>query len=711
MPIVVRRSGLASSWASSRSESALGRSCWTCVQRTRATRGSPNELRQVVYEGTEGNAFFVVEVLRHFAESAAIGAVGTESEPGIAMGPLAVPESVKDVIGQRIGRLGHETTRLLATAAVLGRQFELQVLQRVGGLAEEELIDRLEAAVRARVIEEVAGPAGRYTFSHALIRDTLYSGLTATRRALLHGRAGAALEAAHGPNLEPYLAELAHHFAQAGLNADLDKAIEYGRHAGEHATSRLAYEQAAAHFRQTVDLIDAAGDDRLHGKRCDCLIAQGEAERQAGDPVYRQTLLGAARLAQELQDPERLARAALANNRGIFPSGGGGGIDRDRVAVLQAALDAHDPADSPTRAALLAQLTLELMPDPDHDAAPRDKLKDEALAMARRVGDPPTLALVLAQRCGPQWTPTHMLAERRADLREAGELADRLKDPLLAGYVAYCGAQDAMNIGALEESDRLLARLTAVAEQLAQPFLRWCDALARAKRCAISGPPEEAERLAYAARDIGLRAGQPDSTMWLLGQLLAARFLGGSLDRGDPHLPDLLRPGGSLLRSPELTPHRSFTALCGAGMSLILCEVGRLDDARRHFELLMSGGLDDLPSDYMSLLIPVYASVACMRLGDVHRARRLHEILEPNSHRLITTGASWFGATTHYLALLAATLDRPDEADAHFAAAEQTYTSLDAKPWLARLHNDRNTTLSPPDVCSVPDQALKLGDT
>jgi hypothetical protein len=128
-------------------------------------------------------------------------------------------------------------------------------------------------------------------------------------------------------------------------------------------------------------------------------------------------------------------------------------------------------------------------------------------------------------------------------------------------------------------------------------------------------------------------------------------------------------------------------------MSLVLCEVGRLDDARQHFELLMRGGLDDLPPDYMSLLIPVYASVACARLGDARRARRLHEILEPYSHWLVTTAASWFGATTHYLGLLAATLGRFDEADARFAAAERTYASLDAQPWLARLRSDWDAAL------------------
>ena len=643
------------------------------------------ELGRLVYEGTEGNAFFVVEVLRHLAESGAIRDDGAGSIGG-RLGRLAVPDGVKDVIAQRVRRLGPETSRLLSTAAVVGREFELRVLQRLSSLAEDELLDSLESAVRAHVIEEVAAAAGRYTFSHALIRDTLYGGLTATRRVLMHRRAGVAIEEVHGDDLEPYLAELARHFADAGASGDLDKAIEYGMRAGEHATLQLAYEKAADHFRQTAELIDAVDPARLQRQRCDLVIAQGEAERQAGEPAYRKTLLGGARLAQELQDPERLARAALANNRGIFSSGQG--VDRERVSVLRAALDTYDDADSPTRAALLAMLALELVTD--HDARLRDQLNEEAVAMARRIGDPHTLALVLTQRCVAQWTPSQTLAERQAALREAAELAERLNAPLLIGHTAYLGAHAAMNTGDLDESDRQLARLHAVAEELAQPFMRWYDMVARAKRYSISGPAEEAERAAFAALEIGRRGGHPDSMLWFLGQIVAARFVHGTLERGDPHLPDLIStPGASLPTSPEITPARSMPLLIGAGMSTILCEVGRFEDARGHFEFVMRDGLDDLPSDYMALTIPVYASVACAQLGDTRRAARLYEILEPQRDRLVTTGAAWFGTTEHYLGMLAATLGRRGDADAHFTAAADTYESLRAKPWLARLSRDR----------------------
>jgi DNA-binding SARP family transcriptional activator len=652
---------------------------------------TPPELRRMVCEGTEGNAFFVVEVLRHLAESGAIGVAGAAPPSGGASGPLAVPDGVKDVIHQRVRRLGPQIDRLLATAAVVGRDVELAVLQRVSGLGEDELLDGLDAAVRAHVLDE-AGRAGRYTFSHALIRDTLYGALSETRRVLGHRRAGEALEAVHAGALEPVLAELAHHFALAGSGGDLDKAIRYGSQAGVHATSRLAYEQAATHFRQTVRLIDALdGPDARRAEGCDLVIAQGESERRAGDPAYRRTLLDGARLAQELGDPGRLARAALANNRGVYSSGQG--IDRERVAMLQAALDAYDTADSPTRAALLATLAVEFMTA--DDGGQRDRLRDDAVAIARRLDDPQTLALVLTQRWVSQWTPVEAPGERRADLHEAIALADRLDDPLIAGHAAYLAAHAAMNCGDLADADRMLARLSDVAAQLGQPFMRWYDVVARAKRCAIGGPADDAERLAFAALQIGRRGGHPDSGLWFLGQLLAARFLQGALHRADPHLPDLVDgPGVSLDAGGEITQSRSVPLMVGAAMGVILSEVGRLDDARGHFELLMSEPLAPrLTPDYTALVIPVYASIACVRLGDRANARRLHEILEPHGDRLVTTGASWFGVTAHYLGMLAATLGRSAEARTRFEAAERTYSSLGAAPWLDRLRRDRVAAL------------------
>lgn len=498
----------------------------------------------------------------------------------------------------------------------------------------------------------------------------------------------------YGDDLEPHVAELAHHFTQAGAPGDRSKAIAYAERAGRYAVAQLAYEQAAAQFRHAVALIEAADPDPgwAAEDRCDLVIAQGEAERQAGDPAYRRTLLDAAAIAQGLGDPARLARAALANSRAIYSSALG--VDRARVAVLQAALDAQDAGDSPTRAQLLALLALELVTGEDWRR--RDELGGEALAMARRIGDAHTLALVLTQRCAAQWRP-QTLALLRPHLREAFTLAERLQDPVLAGQAAYFGSHLALEAGDVEEADRALTRLADVADELGQPLMRWYAAVVRTKRCTISDPPAAVERLAVEALGLGRSAGQLDAGLWFLGQLFVARFLRGALDAGEPHLPSLLG-SPDLLPPPgdEITPSRSMPLLVGATVSVVLCESGRADEARAYFDALMASGLEDLPQDYTLLAIPALASVACTRLHDTAVAARLQAILEPHAERFVNTGTSWFGATAHQLALLAATLGESDEARIRFAAAERSYLRLGAAPWLARLHSDREAALGDP---------------
>jgi DNA-binding SARP family transcriptional activator len=639
---------------------------------------APPGLDRMVFEETEGNAFFVVEILRHIAEA---------SDPDAAMlARLPLPEGVRDLIGRRLARLGPETARVLETAAVLGHRFEFDMLERLCDLGQDALVDALEQAVGARILEESATHVGHYAFSHALIRDVLHATLTGARRALLHRRAATAIEALHSDHLGPRLAELAGHYANAGSAADRSRAVAYGARAGEHALALLAYEQAAAHYRRALELLDdGSGSAEL---RCDLEIARGEAERMAGDPSYRATLLRGAALARELGDVERLARAALANTRGSLSSSQG--VDLERVAVLEAALDGLDARDSATRAGVLGQLAVELIGDADWRR--RARLGDEALEMARRVGDPRTLARVLTMRVLAKWNP-RTVADRNRDLQEAWRLAAGIDERLLAGYAAFLGSDAAIEAGDLALAATLLESLGTLAGQLGQPIIGWYEVMARAKLCVVCGSPAEAERLAHAAHEIGRGAGQPDAAVWLLGQVFVARFLQGTLDAGAPDLPRLFaEPGSAPNVGPEFSASRSIPLMVGAAASLMFCELGRGDEARRHLDLLASE-LSDMPQDYSTLPVLVWASVACSQLGDGALAARLCEQLEPYGGQFVNTGASWFGAVAHYLALLRATLGEHDVADGWFALAERAYEELGAAAWLVRCRLDRAGSL------------------
>jgi tetratricopeptide (TPR) repeat protein len=641
----------------------------------RARGKGSRDLAQALYDGTEGNPFFVVEMLRHLSE--------TDIEAGAA-DTSVISANVSDMIGRRLARLGRSTVRVLSIAAVMGPAFEFAVLQRVSGLSEDELLDMLDDAARAHIIEETRGAVGRYAFAHALIRGTLYANLSANRRALLHGRVATALEEAHASDLGAYRADLAHHFVRTGSDADGGKAIEYATSAGEHALSTLAYEQAAEHFRQAAALIEEVELPRKVGQRCALLISQGEAERLAADPAYRETLLGAAAIARELGDAELLCRAALANSRGsIFSSAQG--VDRDRVSALEDALQAHGSRDTSVRARLLAHLAMELTAGLDWIR--REQLADEALVLARRIGDAATLASVLSMRCNTLFGP-RVTSERRAHAAEAARLARELGDPIVEAQATIIGADAALEAGDLADSTRLHERYARLTEQLGVPLMRWYERSWHVKHCLVAGTPQAAEQLAFDAVAVGQEVGQPDAFAWFLSQIGVARLLQGTLDTGEPNLPDLFAMPVSLPIGSELTPSHSTWLQVELGKSVTFCEVGRMEEGRQHFEAAMANDLDDLPRDYAQLSIPAHASLACVHLRDHERARKLRALIEPYADCFVDSGPAWCGAASHYLGQLAAMLEELDEADEHFAHAARMYERIGARAWLIHAQID-----------------------
>ena len=171
-------------------------------------QGIPDHVNRALWEETKGNPFFLEEMVRH------LGSTTPKSE-GNGAWPLELPEGIREVIGRRLATLSERAGQLLTTAAVMGREFRVEVLETVSDLDEDAVDEVIEESVGAHVIAEVPGVYGRCSFTHALIRQTLYDGLTATRRARLHLRVAEALEELEADSPEPPLAELAYHFSLA----------------------------------------------------------------------------------------------------------------------------------------------------------------------------------------------------------------------------------------------------------------------------------------------------------------------------------------------------------------------------------------------------------------------------------------------------------------------------------------------------------------
>jgi len=204
---------------------------------------------------TAGNPFFTEEMLRHLAESEAIvqGEDGRWRLTG-RLADLGLPQSVREVIGQRVERLGADARGALGAAAVIGRDFDLDLLSALVELPQMQLLDLLDDAVTASLLHESSGQTGRFTFTHALVEHTLYEDLGRTRRALLHRRVAEELEKRYGPDPGERVGELAGHWAAAVLPADTAKALKYARLAARPGARPTRPHEAARWYRQALDL-------------------------------------------------------------------------------------------------------------------------------------------------------------------------------------------------------------------------------------------------------------------------------------------------------------------------------------------------------------------------------------------------------------------------------------------------------------------------
>ena len=215
-----------------------------------------SHLTRLVADNTEGNPFFIGEMLRHLIESGALAKLQSGSGGVESAAALGLPEGVKEVIGRRLSRLSEACNQTLSLAAVIGREFDIEVLEGLGDLPEDRLLDAIDAGVQAQLIAEAPGRAGRFSFVHALIRETLYGELTTTRRVRLHRRVGEAIERLAQGRSDPPLADLAYHFVQAASADAADKAIDYATRAGDRAADTLAHEEAARHYGMALQSLE-----------------------------------------------------------------------------------------------------------------------------------------------------------------------------------------------------------------------------------------------------------------------------------------------------------------------------------------------------------------------------------------------------------------------------------------------------------------------
>jgi class 3 adenylate cyclase/tetratricopeptide (TPR) repeat protein len=620
-------------------------------------------LARAVFEETEGNPFFVREILRHLAETGAVERSGAHWATRLPVEELGIPEGVREVVGRRLARLSEDANQALRVGAVAGAEFELSVVQAASELHEDALLSALEEATRARLIIE-APDVGRYRFAHALVRDTLYSELSAARRVAQHRRVAEALEAVHAGHLDDYLPALAHQWARASAPAaDTDRAVDYATRAGDRAMVQLAHDEAAAYYGQALELLEAAHGVVDDVRRQELLIRRGEAQRRAGDRTHRETLLAAAHLADARGDSDALARATLANSRGyIFTAWNV--VDADKVAALESALRAVGSADSPARARLLATLALELVFDRQAEER-RRAMSDEALTVARRLGDPPTIVPVLIAR--HLTTMPCPVAPRVAESAELVQAAESVTDGVLRSYAWGIRYRSCLEAGDTEEADRCLARAVTLMEDLGQPGLLWTQSYFRAGREIVAGHFDEAERLIVRATELGTTTGNEDVGV-AAAQGFTLRFARGTLPEGGAEALASCRPQN---RAPVFD----------VWQAVLDCECGRDADARA---AMAKSTPRSLPRDLFWLGGMCSMATVAAALADATLAGEVRNLLLPYADHAVTLAVIPLPAVVHHLGLAAATIGAYDEAGEWFRAAVTTHERLAAPAWLAR---------------------------
>ncbi len=621
----------------------------------------PAHVNRALWEETKGNPFFLEEMVRH------LGARSPRPEGNGAPWQLELPEGVREVIGRRLATLSEHTRGVLTTAAVMGREFRVEVLEAVGALDEDELDEVVDEGVAAHVIAEVPGVYGRCSFTHSLIRQTLYDGLTATRRARLHLRVGEALEQVEAASTEPPLAELAHHFSLAPPARGATRAVDYAERAARRAADALAYEEAARLYAVALEALDAAALDGE--RRCGLLLACGDAQTKAGAAAAaRTTFRQAAEAARRLASPRLLAQAALGY--GSAGQMAGGVHDEEGVRLLEEALEAVGEDDDSLRARLLARLAIELSFSDERDR--RAELSGEAVELARRVGDTSGLGFALVARHWSLWGP-HNVQERLQAANDLLGLAQRSGDERLAIQGHRWRMIDLLELGEIDAVD---VEIDAYA-QIATRRRRVVDALYvhiyRAMRCLLAGDFDRADEESREALRLGERVQDPNAGSATLLQAFVLRRERGGLERIE----------GAIGHYAE-----SYATIPGwyCVLSLLQAESGRADEARATVDGFARDGFRGLPLDGIWLGAIAHLAETAAVLGDATHAAPLYDLLEPYADRNVAIGwaSTCYGSASRHLGLLADVLGRREQAIAHFEVALVMNERMRARPWVAR---------------------------
>jgi len=647
----------------------------------------PKRATASIYRATEGNPLFAAEVVRLLVAENRLDELGRGDA-----GTPPVPQEVRRVIERRLERLSPECRHTLTLASVIGREFDLETLGRLAETSRDDLLEVLDEAIAARVVGEVGGTLGRLAFSHALVRDTLYDELDASRRRRLHRQLGGVLESLYAADADIHLAELAHHFFRAADRRDADKAIEYAGRAAERAVSMLAFEEAVRLLEMALTAL-AYRQPPDEQRRCELLIAAGEAMARAGDAAAaKKTFLEAAELAGRVGLADHLARAALGYaGRFVFTRAG---ADSRAVPLLESALSALGPKDSVLRAKALARLAGLLRDRGSQE--PRLSYSREAVEIGRRLGDSGTLAYALNGLHAANWAPD-TAEQRLAIATELTQLAEAAgeKERALEGQWAQVLAL--LELGRAAPARAAHEIQSRQAAELKQPPQLWITTMLQAMLELFGGRFDQAEELASQAYEIGRRAYPEEALMSYRLQTFELARARGALEPLEPTVQQ------TVVEYPWYPVWRVLLALLHA-------EIGRPDEARGELAGLAVDRFEALPFDNNWLFALAMFTDCCQLVGEARWAGALYELIEPYGRSNAVGAEVCTGSVARTLGILASLASRWDVAARHFEAALEMNARMRARPWLAQTRLDYARMLAARGGSRDRERAVELTD-
>lgn len=619
-----------------------------------AVTGAPvsGELATAVSRRSQGNPFFIGELASTLPQ--------TQNADDVAR---MLPDGVRDAARTRLATLDPQVRTVVTTAAILGTTADIPALAHVVGQQPAEVIAALDDAAAAGVMH-----AQRCEFVHDLMRDATRSEASRATRLDAHRRMAVYLTGL--PNAGEHAAEVAHHWLESLPLGDATQAACWAERAARDASSQCAWHESAELYRRAAELVN----DPV--RRCELQIARATAHLQAYEmSAAHESVHDAVRLARDLADGELLARAVLVME----------GMNdltwaAEERALCQEALALLPVADSPLRARLLAQLSVDQLTK-DYVMRGEDgasgELSRAALAMAERLGDRVALRSALharqIARSGPDGVRERLaLGERFV----AQGIADH--DGVAEMWGRLWRFDALMQLGDLGGAEGVLGPLAAVVDRVRLPLASWHLQRSRGAIALARGRFDTARSYGEQALTLARRADHLGALLPSQGYLALLGMLTGFADEADVRLLDGWK---------HVPPMNGM-------MAMVYWYAGHEDEARRAYAL--APPLDEIPG---FLLLP--AASGLIELAEVFDDRDLldtaYRALAPYADLFCCGGAGVIATTGSAhgpLGVAAAALGRVDDGVRHLRRAIDVNERAGSPPFAAIARYDLARTLA-----------------